>query len=162
MRTDLPTPIQESLHDLAPDALVRLYKIELKNGTIFRLSPKGEVTWQGAQWDAVPCHMAEVAQDADGKMSRPKFTFANPGGMFSAEIYRGNLDHATVTRYRILKKDLDADRDFALTEQFRVSRIVNLSQQVATAELRDVLDGHHFKLPARAFYPPEFPHVKIQ
>lgn len=161
MRTDLPTPIQESLHDLAPDALVRLYKLQLKNGTIFRLSPTAEVTWQGSQFDGVPCHLTEVSQDADGKMSRPKFTFTNPGGMFSAEIYNGRLNNATLTRYRILKADLDADRDFALTEQFRVTRIVNMSQSVATAELRDVLDGHQFKLPARAYYPPEFPHVQL-
>lgn len=161
MRTDLPNSIQESLHDLAPDALVRLYKVELKNGTIFRLSPYSELTWQGDQFDAVPCHLAEVSQDADGKVSRPKFTFANPGGLFSSEIYKGKMNNATLTRYRILKADLDADRDFALTEQFRVTRIVNLSQNTATAELRDVLDGHHFKVPARAYYPPEFPHVKL-
>lgn len=161
MRTDLPTPIQESLHDLSPDALVKLFKLELTNGVIFRLSPMGEVSWQGNAFDEVPCHLADVAQDADGKMSRPKFTFANPGGMFSFEIYQGRLDNATLTRYRILKADLDANNDFALTESFRVTRIMNLSQKIATAELRDVLDGHHFKLPARAYYPPEFPHVQL-
>ena len=161
MRTDLPNSIQDTLHDLSPDALVRLFKLELTNGTIFRICPQGEATWQTHNYDSIPAHLAEVTQDADGKMARPKFTFSNPGGLFSAEIYKGQMDNATLTRYRILKGDLDADRDFALTESFRVTRIVNLSQHIATAELRDVLDGHNFRLPARAYYPPEFPHVKL-
>jgi len=162
MRTDLPANITDTQHDLAPDSLVKLFKLELTTGPIFRLSPQIQVTWQGDQYDDVPCVLTEVTQDADGKMARPKFTFANPGGLFTADIYNGQLDNATLTRYRILKADLDADRDFKITESFRISRIMQLNNSLATVELRDVLDGHQFKLPARAYFPPEFPHVKLR
>jgi phage-related protein len=162
MSVVLPDNIRETIHDLAPDALVRLFRLVLMDGTEFHLSPYGETSWQGNTYDDLPCHLSEVAQDADGKMSRPKFTFANPGGLFSSRIYNGEMDNSVLTRYRILKADLQADRDFAKVETFRVTRVPNLGNNVATAELRDVLDGHQFKLPARAFYPPEFPHVKLQ
>jgi len=161
MRTDLPNSIQESIHSLSPDALVPLYEIKLKSGPVFLLSPHGEVTWQGRTFDDVPGKLSDVSQDADEKAARPKFVFANPGGMFSSEIYNRKLDNADLIRYRILKSDLDADLDFALTETFRVTRIVNLSNNIATAEMRDVLDGHQFRVPARAYLPPEFPHVKL-
>jgi len=162
MRTDIPSSIQQSIHELAPDALVHLYKIELTDETTIRLSPKGEVVWQGNTFEPVPCHLTEISQDADGKRSRPKFTFANPQGLFSKEIYDRKLDNAILTRYRIIQADLVADMDFALTEQFRVTRVVNVSNMTATVEMRSAMDGHNFKLPARAYYPPEFPHVKLQ
>ena len=162
MRIDIPAPITDTQHDLAPDVIVKLYRLELPSGPVFRLSPQIQVTWQTEVWDDVPCTLAEVEQDADGKMSRPKFTFANPGGLFTADIYNGLLDNAILTRYRILKANLDADQDFAITESFRVSRVLSLTNTVATVELRDVLDGHQFKLPARAYYPPEFPHVRLR
>lgn len=161
MRNDLPLSIRNSIHDLEPEAMLRLFMIKLTDGTIFRLSPYGEITWQGHVYDAIPCHMTEVNQDADGKVTRPKFSFANPEGLFSAEIYQGKLDNAQLTRYRLLKRDLDLDNDFKVTEMFRITRIVNLSQSIAVAEMRDVMDGQNFKLPARAFFPPEFPHVKL-
>jgi phage-related protein len=162
MRTDIPAPIQDTSHDLAPDALVTLYKIALKNLTTFFLSPKTEVIWQGDTYDDIPCHMTELEQEADGKRGRPKFTFVNPGGLFTANIYNGDLDNAAVTRIRILKADLDADLDFALTEKLRVSKVLTMNKDLVTVELRDILDGHQFILPARAYYPPEFGHVRLQ
>src|SRR5680860_449882 len=105
MRNDLPASIQDSLHDLAPDAIVRLFRLQLKNGTIIRMSPYGDLTWQGNVYDSFPCHMAEVNQDADGKVTRPKFSFANPEGLFSVDIANGAMDGAELTRYRILKAD---------------------------------------------------------
>ena len=161
MRSDLPTNIADTKHDLSPDTIVKFFRLTLPDQTIFNLSPKTAFSWQGSEFEEVPCVLTDVVQDADGKVSRPKFTFANPGGMFTAEIAQGRIDNASLTRFRILKADLDADHDFALSETFRVSRIVNLNNTTATVELRDVMDGHHFKLPARAYYPPEFPHVRL-
>lgn len=161
MRNDLPTSIQDTKHDLAPDALVVFFQLTLADGTVFRLSPKGEFNWRGQTYDEIPCVLTDISQDADGKVGRPKFTFANPGGLFTAEIYGGRIDNAMLTRFRVLKADLDADRDFAVKETFRVSRIINLNKTTASVELRDVMDGHQFKLPARAYFPPEFPHVRL-
>lgn len=161
MRTDLPASLQSSLHDLAPDVLVSLYRIETTEAAQFNLSPYQEVTWQGVTYDDVPCQMTGVGQSSDGEVNRPKFSFANPGGLFTADIAAGKLDNATITRFRILKADLDADLDFKITEKFRVSRILSLTKTLGVVELRDILDGHQFHLPARAYYPPEFPHVKL-
>lgn len=161
MRTDLPNTIVDTIHELSPEAIVRLFKLTLQDGTIIRMSPQGEVTWQGDVYDAIPCHMTEISQDADGKVSRPKFSFANPEGIFSAEVYNRRIENAEICRYRILKSDLDADMDFKITETFRISRVMSLGKDIVSAELRDVLDGHQFKLPARSYYPPEFPHVKL-
>lgn len=162
MRTDLPTPIAETNHDLAPDALVKLFTIQLTDLSMFRISPKIEVTWQGDLYERHPAVMSELSQEADGKRSRPKFSFVNPEGIFNSAIYDGRMDNATVTRISILKTNLDADQDFAIRESFRVSKILNLTKDLVAVELRDVLDGHQFILPARAYYPPDFPHVKLQ
>lgn len=161
MRTDIPTSLAESSFELAPDAIAFLYRVELTDSTLFLLSPHQEVTWQGELYEQVPCHMTEVYQEADGKRGRPKFSFVNPDGLFTQRIYQGDLDNASVTRIRILKADLDADQDFALTETFRVSKILTMNKSLVSVELRDVLDGHQFTLPARAYYPPDFPHVKL-
>lgn len=162
MRTDLPHNMQLSLYDLSPDAIVTLFRVELADrSAIFLMSPYGEVTWQGDEYASIPCKMTEVTVDSDGKATRPKFTFVNPEGLFTTAIYDRHLDNAIVTRYRILKGDLDADRNDAVTEAFRVSRVMSVTKHLVVTELRDVLDGHVFKIPARAFYPPEFPHVSL-
>lgn len=161
MRTDLPPNMQASLHSLTPPAIVTLFKITLADNTVFNLSPSKEVVWRGVRYEQIACTMTEISRDSDGKLTRPKFSFANPERMFSRFIYEGVMDNAEVKRFRILSTDLDADLDFAVTELFRVSRIMNLSKDSATVELRDILDGTNFFLPARAYYPPEFPHVSL-
>lgn len=162
MRTDLPPSMQQSLCDLSPDTIVTLFRLELADhSAIFLMSPYEEITWQGDEYTSIPCKMSEVTVDADGKATRPKFTFVNPEGLFTSAIYDRHLDNAIVTRYRILKGDLDDDRNEAVTESFRVSRVLSVTKNLVVTELRDVLDGHVFKIPARAFYPPEFPHVSL-
>lgn len=162
MRTDLPPNMQQTLYDLSPDGIVSLYRIETADHTsIFLLSPYEQITWRGNTYDSIPCQLTDVSLDSDGRATRPKFSFVNPEGLFTAAIYEGGLDNATITRYRILRGDLDANRDQAVKESFRVSRILSVTRALAVLELRDALDGHTFKLPARAFYPPEFPHVQL-
>lgn len=162
MRTDVPSSIVDTAQDLSPDALVSLYEIELAGGSFIRLSPQQETTWQGNTYEDVPCHMTGIGQTSDAEVNRPKFSFANPGGVFTKSLYEGEMDNALITRIRILKADLDADLDFAVRETFRVSRILTLSNQMAVVELRGVLDGQNFRLPARSYIPPEFPHVKLR
>ena len=162
MRSDLPSSIVDSSFELAPDALVSLFEIELKNLVRFYLTPTKQVVWQANTYEEIPCARSDVSQESDGKRSRPKFSFVNPAGLFSVQIQDGLLDGASITRIRILKADLDADNDFAVREQYRVSKILTLNKDMVTVELRDVLDGHNFVLPARGYYPPEFPHVRLQ
>jgi phage-related protein len=162
MRENFPQSISDTVHELAPDAIAKLYEIKLSNGAIIRLCPTAEVTWQGNLYEEVPCNLVGLGQSSDSKVNRPKFSFVNPEGVFTAQVYNGVVDNALITRIRILKADLDADNDFAIRETFKVSRIMQLGQQMVTLELRDVMDGHQFKLPARQYLPPEFPHVKLR
>lgn len=163
MRQDLPETLQQTSHDLTPDALVTLFKIVLNNKTTtFFLSPTKEVTWQGDLYEQVPCHMTGIGQNSDAQVNRPKFSFANPEGLFTPHIYQGRMDNALITRIRILKSDLDNDYDFAVRETFRVSKVAQLGQQIGVLELRDIMDSHRFTLPARQYLPPEFPHVRLQ
>lgn len=161
MRPNIPSSIANTSHDLSVEALVRLFEIKLTNNSLFRLSPYGNITWKGQLYEEVPIQMSGLDQDGSGRLARPKLTFANPGGMFTASVHLGLLDNALVTRYRILRSDLDANRDFALRETFRLSRIVTLQKSIIVAELRDVLDGHYFEVPGRRFQPPEFPFVQL-
>ena len=162
MRTDLPTSIQDTHLDLSVEALVHLYRIELTDNTTFLLSPQKEVTWRGQVYEEVPCHMSGFGQHSDAKVNRPRFTFANPAGIFTQPLYDGRMDNASITRIRVLSSDLLADNDFSVEETYRVSRIITIAKNMAIVEMRDALDGHHFKLPARQFIPPEFPHVKLR
>jgi len=157
----IPAPIQNTAHDLSVEGLVKLYEVLLPEGFVFCLSPENTVTWQGKTYVQVPCDMTDFKRDSQGKLNRPKFSFVNPEGVFTADIYAGELDNASITRIRILRSDLEANRDFAIREKLRVSRILSVSRHMVSVELRDVLDGHHFHLPARAYYPPEFPHVRL-
>lgn len=162
MRTDLPDSVVETSQDLTPDPFVTLYKIKLVDGTEFLLSPKGTRLWQEETYEEIPCHMAGITRNSDSEVHRPKFTFANPAGLFTQEIYEGRLDNAWVSRIRVLSSDLEVGNDFSVKETFRVKRIVSISGDLVVIELRDVLDGHNYKLPARQFLPPEFNHVKLR
>lgn len=161
MRTDIPASVSAGAHDLSPPALAQLFRIDLPTGEIFYLSPTKEVTWRGNTYDEIPCHMADLGIEVDGKLARPKFSFANPEGVFTAPVYNGVMDNASITRIRLLITDLQANNDFKITERFRVSRVMSVSRTLITLELRDVLDGPNYKMPSRAYFPPEFPHVKI-
>jgi phage-related protein len=162
MRTDIPESILDSSQELSPDALVYLYRILLTDQTLFLLSPQQEHVWQGETYESVPCHMTGIGNTSDGEVIRPRFSFVNPGGIFTSSLYEGRMDNAKITRIRILAQDLLADNDFAITESFRVKKVLSINKSIAVVELRDVLDGHNFKLPARQFMPPEFSHVKLR
>ena len=164
MRTDLPTSMKTTAQDLAPDAIVSLFRLVMTDSTQVTIyfTPHQQVTWQGNVFSEIPCTISQMEQDANGRANRPKFSFVNPGGVFTSSIQSGWLNNAKLTRFRILKADLDANVNAAVTERFLVSKILSLNKDMCSVELRDVYDGHLFKLPARAFYPPEFPHVKLQ
>ena len=161
-RTDVPSTILDTTQELSPEPLVRLYRIALQSGPTFYLSPNQQETWQGNTYDSIPCTMTDMSMEADGKMNRPKFTFVNPAGIFTSSVASGAMNNAIITRYRVLRSDLDLDNSFALSEAYRVSRVVTINKAQITLELRDVLDGHNFTLPARSYYPPEFPSVSLR
>lgn len=158
---NLPDSMTQDAFELDSKAKLELFKLVLSDGSVTHLSPKREYTWRGNLYEEIPCHMTQFRRQADGEVSRPKFSIVNPGGMFTAAVHTGLLETAKITRHRILKEDLDANLDKALSQTFRVTRILNVNKDLISVECRGVLDGPGFKLPARAFYPPEFPYVSL-
>lgn len=156
--------MKTSAQELSPDAIVSLFQMVLTNAgtptTIYFTAHK-QVTFRGNTYSEIPCTMSQMEQDSQGRANRPKFTFANPGGIFTSSIQQGFIDNAALTRLRILKADLDANVNAKVTEKFFVSKVMMVNKDMVSVELRDVFDGHMFKLPARSYYPPEFPHVSL-
>lgn len=159
--TVIPQSILDGHVDLNPEALVTLYEVDMAGqGTVY-ISPMEEIQWLGKIYERLPAHMADIAREANGKLTRPKFSLANPEGMFSADIASGRLDTATVTRIRALRRDVLDNLDFSIRETLNVARVISMSNQVIVMELRDALDGNQFQIPARRYMPPEFPHVQL-
>lgn len=120
-----------------------------------------EVFWQGKTWEAVPAVLVGYGQNSSGEQNRPKFTIVNPDGLFTKYVHQGWTDNAEVVRYRVLKSHLEANINSFVKHVWRISKPLAISVAQATFELRGALDGQHFLLPARAFFPPEFPHVSL-
>lgn len=161
MRTNVPDGIRDSAFELDPNGLVRLYVLTLPSGPVFRLTAQKQVTWQSNVYESIPCVLTEFELESDGKANRPTFSFANPEGLFTSAVGAGLLENAVLVRYRVLPEDIALDRDFALVESMRISQVLSVTRGVVVAQLRDAHDGPAFQLPARAFFPPEFPHVKL-
>jgi phage-related protein len=156
------TSLTDSVYALEPDAQLELFKLTLFNNSVMYFSKDVERTWLGNTYAEVPCHMTAVAQTTDGSKNRPKFTFANPGGVFSSSVMTGELDNAVLERQQIMLSDLQADYDIAIRVSFRITKILSLTKDACSVELKSALDGHSFMLPARSYYPPEFTHVKLR
>lgn len=164
MREDLPAGhIQEAM-SLEQRAYVELFHLELDDdGTVINLyfCPQKPVTWQGKTWEQWPFNISEFSQNADGEMSRPKLTVFNPAGIFTRYGHQGTLDNGIVTRYRVLRPDVDANNNLFYKNTWRISRLMNMDINMVSAELRSLLDGHTFWLPTRTYRPPEFPAVSL-
>lgn len=159
-----PVHTQEAMK-LAADGYAHLIKIQMSppgEGDIeLHFTPQKTVVWQGHTWNSYAIGITDYANDASGEMSRPKMTVGNPQGVFSGYVHRRWMDSAIVTRYRVLGQHLDANVNSYLQNTWRMRRVVSLSPVMVVFELGGVLDGPLFMLPARAFYPPEFPTVSV-
>lgn len=125
------------------------------------LTGRKEVDWQGKHWEQIPCSLVGYGQQSSGEQNRPKLTVVNPGGLFSKYVHEGWTDNAEVTRYRVLTVHLDANVNSYVKHVWRVSKPLSVNNSTVTFELRGAMDGQSFYLPARAFFPPEFPHVSL-
>lgn len=167
MRADLPTShVQESMK-LEARAFVELFKIDMRrpDGTMYTLylCPQKTVTWQGATWTGdAPCTISETTQNISGETTRPKFSTVNPDGVWSRYVHQKWADGAIISRYRVLRPDLDADINAFQLNTWRMSRVVTLSKNLVVLELRTALDGHNFKIPGETYRPPKYPTVSVQ
>lgn len=159
--TTVPNSIRDTAFSLAPPGLAWLFRLVLPNGAIFRICPHRTVSWQGNQYDFLPCGLSELKTEADGKASRPNFTFANPEGLFTSAVGQGLLENAQLTRYTLLVTDLEANQPFSIEQGWKITQVQSVQRGLIVTQCREPHDLPVFVLPARAFYPPEFPHVRI-
>jgi lambda family phage minor tail protein L len=152
--------IEENL-ELEGDAYVDLYQIVLQNGTRLYLKADDEATWQGNNYEGTGIIMTAPTQKTGGEVSRPTLSLANPEGIFTPIIADGDLDRATVLKYKVLRKHIDTDQAIYQSQTWIIWRTVALTNQTVQFELRNQLDGQNFTVPARVFIPPNFPWVSL-
>lgn len=164
MRNDVPLSHQFDAHDLESRGIREFFKVEFVapgDPTIY-LTAHNPINWLGQTWESIPCQLSQSAQSASGEVSRPKFSIMNPQGMFSLWVESGATEGAILTRYQTLVSDLEAGVAAYDKKIWILSKVVSLNKNMATFECRSMLDGQNFDLPARSFYPPDFPHVSLR
>jgi phage-related protein len=164
MRSDIPTSQVFDAFELESRGLREFYKIEFlgpENSTMY-LTPHNEIVWMDTTWEFLPCKISENSMNSNGEVSRPKFSTVNPDGIFSAWIQSGKADGAIVTRYRALLTDIEAGVSAYTKSLWVLSKVISLNKDMVVFELRSPMDGANFSLPARSFYPPDFPTVSLR
>jgi phage-related protein len=162
MSESLPSSHLESARGLEADAFVYLYRINLYPAGKVCLTEVKSVFWQGETYEQIGIKMGNVSAYADEQSSRPKLQVQNPDAIFSELISQGQLDGASVTRYRVLLDDLLNDRNVFIKQSWRVGRVTGLNRISLSLELRDLTDGPNFVIPTMTFSPPKFPVVRIR
>lgn len=160
---NVPLSQEIEAHKLEASPVRDLFKLQLADQvTVLYLTGSEAVVWGGQTWEQWPNSFSGGAQNSNNERSRPKFTIANPEGIFSLWCEQGVIDGAILTRYRVGLDDLQSDvRNYA-KNVWTIFRVLNLNKTIAVLECRSLMDGQSFILPSRAFYPPDFPHVSLQ
>lgn len=156
-----PASINDTIYSLEPNTKLELFKITLSSGGRLYFSKREQLTWLGNEYSSIPCHLTQVAQNTDGSRNRPRFSFANPAGIFTTYIVGDLLEGGSLEREQVMWSDVQANNDVAIREKYRITKILSVNKEMCAIELKNALDGHTFQLPARAFIPPEFPHVRL-
>lgn len=144
------------------DAYVTLFKIQLVPSGLVTITAAQQVTWQGLEYESVVCQMTSVASYATEQVSRPRLEIGNPDAAYSPLVSQGSLEGALVTRYRVLRDDLLADRNIYISHMWKVARVAALTKHRVSLELRELGDGPNFVVPAQTFSPPVFPVVSLR
>lgn len=150
---------QENLN-LVGEPYVDLFEIVLKNGTHIYLKNNEDVTWGGHTWEGYPVTFSgyEIATE---KLSRPSMKLVNPEGVFSSIFVSGDLEKSTINRFRVLRRDIDADRPVYQLMTWVLWNIKTITKDYVEFELRNPMDGNNFYIPARQYIPPEFTLVTL-
>ena len=157
----LPQAQIDDAHKLQADGMVFLYKVTPTAGGIVRLKANDTVTWQSQTWEGTAIQIDQRGQNSDGTLVRPKLTLANPLAAYSTLVAQGLLENAQVIEYSVLRAHIDANTDTYTMRTWKIRRPLQLNRTMVQFELRDVLDGQAFILPARAYIPPLFPSVSL-
>lgn len=151
---------QEEATRLTPEPYVELFKFTpdyLQPNQFIAFTNHPTITWQGVMYENFPHQFSGYNIQSTGEQSRPKLQVANPNGLFSSLIVNGTLRQAQVLRYLVLRDDLLADENRYLRNKWLLAKTVNLTKDSVSFELRSVLDGVRYTLPARQYISPDFP-----
>ena len=151
---------QEEATRLTPEPYVELFKFTpdyLQPNVFIAFTNHPTITWQGITYENFPHQFSGYNIQSTGEQSRPKLQVANPNGLFSSLIVNGTLRQAQVLRYLVLRSDLLADENRYLRNKWLLAKTVNLTKDSVSFELRSVLDGVRYTLPARQYISPDFP-----
>lgn len=157
-------PANHVLDSLAieSDGYVTLFKVQLVPSGVLAITASQQVTWQGLEYESVPCQMTAVASYASEQVSRPRLEVGNPDGAYSPLVAQGALEGALLTRYRVLRDDLLENRNIYVSQMWKIVRVASLSKHRVSIELRELGDGPNFVVPAQTFSPPVFPVVSLR
>lgn len=167
MRDDIPLVQAQDAQALENAGFATLLSLQLVaaaaggGSLILRFSSYQQVVWQGLTFEAVPFSLMGAGSNSSGEVTRPKLSLPNAAGIFSPYAHQGWLNNAIVTRQLVRKADLDGNVNSYSQKKWRVSKVASLTKSMIVMELRGVFDGHQFKLPPRAYCPPEFPSVSL-
>ena len=160
MPLEIPESHKEENLKLEAQPYVDLFEIILYNDTVLRLKGGDDVTWMGHLWEGYPISISGHELDTE-KLSRHTLKAVNPEGIFSSLFINGELEKATLYRYRVLRQDLDADRAIYQRLKWIIWKVKTITTHWVEMELRNPIDGNNFNVPARLYVQPEFPSVTL-
>jgi len=156
VKTD-PTEHLAEARKLNPNPYVELFEIKIQQDVYIWCTSHPTVKWNNLTWDNYPLTFSGYNVQSTGEQSRPKLQIANPNALFSSFVAKNQLKKATVTRYMVFRDDLVADRRVYIRNKWQISRVASLTKDSISFELRSILDGVRYTLPARQYMPPDFP-----
>lgn len=162
MTLEVPEEHREENLKLTADAYVDLFHIQLRDGSNLYLKTGDPVRWNDNDWEAIPLSFSGHEIKSDGQMSRPTLQVANPSGVWSRFVIDGSLEKSILYRYRVLRRDLDADRPVYQLMMWNIWNCTSITKDYMSFECRNPMDGNNFYVPARQYMPPEFPVVDIR
>lgn len=160
---NLDEHLRES-RSLQPSPYIDFFDIRVNptvEATRLFLTSHPDITWNGQQWTNFPIELSGADLKTGGELVRPQLKLGNPQGVFSYAISASQIYSGTVRRYRVLRHHLDAGVVSYLTNFWDIGKVASLNRDYLVLELRSPMDRHDYTLPARQFFPPEFPYVKL-
>lgn len=148
-------------HKLEADGIVELFRFALIPSGEVNLKANNTVTWRGKTYEGWGIALGGVANSSDEEATRPQLVLANPEGIITALVLENQLTGALITRFRVLKDDLDNNRNRFVRHIFKIYRTVSITKEMAVFECRNILDSPFSRIPARVYIPPDFPSVSL-
>jgi len=147
---------------LNPEALLRLYELQLQPTGVLFFSADTTITWQGDLYQNLPIKVTGTKTDASGQTPRPTLTWANPSGMYSKSVGDGLLDRAVLIERKVLRSDAEADNLVFDERRWYLSRLISDSALRISYQLRGLTDRQSGIMPIRMYIQPEFTSVSLR